>query len=299
MNNSLHFGLLTALALAACNHTDSALFSDAGVEPSSSSGGSAANQPDEQKAGTGSGAAPSNSGGSDAAASATGGTDATSSGGTSSGGQQQTAGSAGQSMTPDPAGMAGSNDGAAGSGEPQTPDPICGNGVIETGEECDDAKHAGPDGCSNDCQVVCSDWGPGTLESADHHCYNGYDAATFDGAIAACEKRGAHLASISSADENKIARMFVNDGKWIGGREDVPLTMMGSGQYGWLTGEPFTYTNWAKEEPNHLEYHCEGGSYNSRCYEHCITILGDGSWADRKCDVSDGYVCEWEPPSKP
>jgi cysteine-rich repeat protein len=298
MNTSPHFGLLTALALVACNHTDTALFSDPGAEPLSSSGGSAAHPSDDQKAGGGSGATPSNSGGSDAAA-ATGGTDAAPSAGSSSGGQPQTAGSAGQSPTPDPSGTAGANDGSAGSGEPQKPDPVCGNGVIEAGEECDDAGHTGPDGCDAECRVVCADRGPGTIKSADYHCYNGYDAANFDGAIAACEKRGAHLVTVSSADENKIARMFVNDGKWIGGREDVPLTMMGSGQYAWLTGEPFTYTNWAKEEPNRLEYHCEGGGFNSHCYEHCITILGDGTWADRKCDVSDGYVCEWEPPSKP
>jgi cysteine-rich repeat protein len=31
--------------------------------------------------------------------------------------------------------------------------PICGNGIIEAGETCDDGNYASGDGCSADCQV--------------------------------------------------------------------------------------------------------------------------------------------------
>jgi cysteine-rich repeat protein len=217
-----------------------------------------------------------------------------------SGGSSAT-GNAGEPGTPgDPRGMAGATDGAAGSGEPPIePDPVCGNGVIEGDEQCDDAGHEGQDGCDSNCKVVCSQHGAGTLESPDHHCYNGYDTAPFTGAQQACAQRGAHLATIASAEENAIARKLVNNSKWIGGLEDVAATSQGSGDYAWLTQEPFEYTNWAQGEPNRMEYHCEGGSFNAHCYEHCITLMGDGTWVDHRCDMSDGYVCEWDPPSAP
>jgi len=288
--------VLPALALAACTHTDSDLFSSSGAPSApASNGGTTPNDSNGgSQAQAGTGGTASSSGGIAADQGGTGGT-AQPSGGSS------TTGNAGDPGTPvDPTGMAGATDGAAGSGEPAiTPDPVCGNGVIEGDEQCDDAKHAGQDGCDDNCKVVCSQHGVGTLESPDHHCYNGYDAATFEGAQQACKQRGAHLATIASADENKIARMFVNDGKWIGGFEDVALMSPGTGAYGWISGEPFSYTNWAQGEPNRLEYHCNGGNFNAQCYEHCITILGDGTWADRHCDVSDGYVCEWDPPTSP
>src|SRR5262249_10386489 len=142
--------------------------------------------------------------------------------------------------------------------------------------------------------VVCSDFGAGTLESEDHHCYHGYDELAFAAAQQDCVKRGAHLATIASAAENKLARMLINNSKWLGGYEDVPPTSEGSGQYEWITGEPFTFTNWAAQEPNRMQVHCVG-NFNDRCYEHCIAILGDGTWADRLCDNVDGYVCEWDP----
>jgi hypothetical protein len=143
---------------------------------------------------------------------------------------------------------------------------------------------------------VCSQHGPGALESDDHHCYVGYNQAAFAGAQQDCVRRGAHLATISSAAENKLARALVSNSKWLGGDEDVPATSPGTGNYAWLTGEAFTFTAWGPQEPNRAASRCAGTT--ALCYEHCIVMLGDGTWADHRCDIVDGYICEWEPAGK-
>jgi cysteine-rich repeat protein len=225
-----------------------------------------------------------------------GGTSSTAAGAsTSTAGSSVDAGGTGGSTGSDTPGAAGMADGAGGSMEPPEPvEPVCGNGILEAGEECDDSAHAGEDGCDADCKVVCSDHGSDAIESEDHHCYNGYDEADFEGAQADCVERGAHLATIASATENKLVRSFVNNSKWLGGFEDVEFKTQGVGDYQWITGEALSYTSWADDEPNGARVRCLDLP-DSPCYEHCISMLGDGSWADQRCDMTDGYVCEWEP----
>jgi cysteine-rich repeat protein len=171
--------------------------------------------------------------------------------------------------------------------------PVCGNGLLEAGEQCDDAGHVGKDGCDEACKVVCADFAADAAESEDHHCFSGFDEADFDGAVTGCVKRGAHLATVSSAAENKVVRTFVNNSKWLGGREDVNASTPGTDSYGWVTGEPFTYTNWGEREPNHTKVRCSG--YEQNCYAHCVAMMGDGTWTNQSCATTDGYVCEWEP----
>jgi cysteine-rich repeat protein len=183
-------------------------------------------------------------------------------------------------------------------GKPEPPEPVCGNGKLEAGEECDDAGHEGKDGCDASCQVVCSHFGEGSVKSEDAHCYLGFDENDFEGATADCAARGGHLVSISSAAENEIVSTFVRNSKWIGGFEDVAITNPGDGLYEWVTGEPFAYENWADEEPDRAEFRCSSGGGSGvaiRCYQHCALMQGGGTWIDSRCDMADGYVCEWEP----
>jgi cysteine-rich repeat protein len=295
MKAYVRYGAVAFLCVVGCTRPDSDLFGADGSPLPRQSGGSAGTS-----SSSGSSSVDTNSGANTNADMMTGGgtttTDPLPVAGTSStagSAPQDQGGSGGSTNPPDPSGMAGMPDGAAGSPTPPA-DPVCGNGILEAGEQCDDAGHTGLDGCDADCQVVCSQHGQGTLESADHHCYHGYDQFDFTSAQQDCLKRGAHLATISSADENQIARTLTNNSKWIGGYENVGAMQPGVGDYEWLTGELFTYTNWAEQEPNHLEAHCVN-NFNAHCYEHCIVILGDGTWADRLCDTPDGYVCEWDP----
>ena len=287
MNLRLCQLLLPWLLLACTNHPDSALFNgdvptppdDGGTQGVVAGGGSASETP-----------------------TATGGTEpgagTMATGGVALGGAMPvggTASEAGSGGVDDPDAAAG-----AGAQPGTTPEPpVCGNGKLEAGEECDDAKHEGKDGCSAACQVVCSDFGEAVEASADHHCYAGYDEATFEGAQAACVKLGAHLVTIGSAAENELVSGFVRSSKFIGAFEDVGLMSEGAGQYTWITGEALSYENWSSQQPDSAGERCTSYSSNPRCFEHCGFMQGDGTWADQRCDLSDGYVCEWEPAGAP
>jgi hypothetical protein len=277
-----------ALLVAACNQGDNALFGS-DLPPVSDDGGRGGAQP---SGGTTVAAGTATSGGAGGGAGGAA--------GLPGGGKATTAGSAGRATAgapnppdpPDAAGAAGADGGVGGGMEP--PEPICGNGVIEAGEQCDGGS--GTSGCDDKCRVVCSDHGTGTVESEAHHCYKGYDEDDFDGAQQACLKLGGHLATLSTAAENKLILEFVRESKWVGGFEDVPLSSEGTGKYAWITGEAFSYTSWAEGEPDRAASRCGSSAAGGRCYEHCIAVVRDGSWMDQRCDRVDGYICEWEPP---
>jgi cysteine-rich repeat protein len=281
MRANVRLSALALLWVVACNRPDSALFDNDGSLPIESASGAGGGQ---------TAGGPSLSGG------------VANNAGTSSTTPLEPAGAAGSSGNPTAGsgnvpvdhGTAGAMDAAGGSAEPAQPTvPVCGNGLLEVGEQCDDAGHLGEDGCDEACKVACADFGTDAAESEDHHCYAGFDEADFEAAIEACKKRGAHLATVSSAAENKVVRTLVNNSKWLGGREDVSANAPGTDSYGWITGEPFTYTNWGEREPNHAKVRCSG--YEQNCYAHCVAITGEGTWVNQSCAVADGYVCEWEP----
>lgn len=288
MTANVRFSASAILLLVACNRPDADLFSDVPLPNVSTAGAGSSQATGGANSSAGSSVAAGGSAGADVAV----------------GGTTPTAGgpvgndAAGSPNPPDQQGTAGAPDGAGGQGEPDPPaQPVCGNGILEAGEQCDDSGHTGQDGCDATCKVACANFGADAAESEDHHCYNGYDSADFKGAQADCIKRGGHLATISSAAENKVVRAFVNNSKWLGGLEDVATSAKGTGNYTWLTGEPFTYTNWAEREPDQAKVRCAEvlGPIGASCYEHCVSMDGDGVWSDARCELSDGYVCEWEP----
>lgn len=293
MKSSARKVLLAAFCLAAaCSPPETAFFTE-------TNGGALGAQP--SKGGSDTGGSGSSNSGTQAGSSASGGT-TSNQGGSASGGTTSQAGSSGSragsasdaGAAADPGAAGGANGGEPGEPPVVTP-PVCGNGVIEEGEECDDGGHAGHDGCDSNCRVQCSEYDADARQSDRHHCYAGYGDLAFQDARQDCVRRKGHLATIASADENEFVQMFVNDSKWVGGFEDVAENAKGNGDYGWVSGEPFDYTNWDSGEPNREEYRCLL-RLDPRCYEHCVAILGDGSWADRRCDMADGYVCEWDPP---
>jgi hypothetical protein len=92
-----------------------------------------------------------------------------------------------------------------------------------------------------------------------------------------CENLEGHLATITSAGENEFLRAEIGGEVWLGGT-DVRV----EGQWEWITGESWSYSNWHPGEPNNLYP------------EHYLMMYGRGTWNDARGVDPRSFVCEWE-----
>ena len=108
-------------------------------------------------------------------------------------------------------------------------------------------------------------------DGGNGHWYQAVPAATYftwSAADAEAHAKGGYLVTITDASEANFVRSLItstpgvvrslsgtNIGPWIGAVKD-PTTL----QFGWCTGEPWSYTEWAAGEPT-------GASWEDRiCY---------------------------------
>ena len=118
------------------------------------------------------------------------------------------------------------------------------------------------------------------------HKYELYnESMTWESAKLFCEKKGGHLVTVSDEKENE----FVNDMRcrnlstdyqqsiWLGGSDTA-----NEGTWSWITGEPFTYSNWEPNEPN-------GGTS-----QNYLQMYSSGNWDDVQNEVGRFVVCEYD-----
>jgi cysteine-rich repeat protein len=140
---------------------------------------------------------------------------------------------------PGPGGSTASSSSGGAGGAP----PMCGNGVIEAGEQCDDDNDLTGDGCA-DCAVECS--GPDeVLDPTTFHCYLFGPSLTWQASVDACIGWGGHLAAITDEDELAFVRTHVTEQIWLGASELAEEDV-----WVWVSGEPWAYTAWLTGEPN-------------------------------------------------
>ena len=154
---------------------------------------------------------------------------------------------------------------------------------------------------------------PATAVEWNGHYYNIYnEPMSWTAAESACEALDGHLVTITSADEQAFIRSALEDDGlqkkhyWIGGtdRDNV-------GEWKWVTGEPFTYTNW--DPGNGDDHDPQPNNLAGQDYIELQTISNTGNnymtWNDM-FDSGDngsnpgdpwyyaqayfGYICEWE-----
>lgn len=116
-----------------------------------------------------------------------------------------------------------------------------------------------------------------------YYLYNLDTVTTWAQAKEYCESQGGYLATITSQEEDEFLYSYITDM----GYDSVLFGLSDTDQdnvWTWVTGEPFSYKNWASGEPNH-----QGG------YEHYGMYYEknkDGTWNDgsgKNCP----FLCEW------
>jgi len=132
--------------------------------------------------------------------------------------------------------------------------------------------------------------------SGNGHTYDiitGQTTITWDEARSAAEAMGGHLVTITSAAENAfVTDLVVNYGSgnreryWLGGYQ-INTDVEPAGNWAWVTGEDWVYSNWAAGEPNN-----GGGQQN---YLHYWPT--PGLWDDMENRaVMDSFVVEYSVP---
>jgi hypothetical protein len=96
------------------------------------------------------------------------------------------------------------------------------------------------------------------------------------------ERRGT-LASINTADENAFVYNIAGGSAWLGGYQP-PGSFEPAGGWTWTSGEPFTYADWAKGEPDNAN----GG-------ESYLQFWDGSQWNDAGASVTCPYVIEFAP----
>lgn len=108
-----------------------------------------------------------------------------------------------------------------------------------------------------------------------HSYYRSTGSMTWTDARQACLNMGGHLVTVTSpAENNFIFNLWPNG--WIGLTDEVV-----EGQWRWVTGEPFSWSNW------------NGGEPNNSNNEDYIQFVGGGKWNDLP-NTSLPYVLEFE-----
>ena len=111
-----------------------------------------------------------------------------------------------------------------------------------------------------------------------------------------CKELGGHLVTITSQEEQAaVQSIILYSGKkknyyWTGGFS------VETDKWEWTTREEFTYSNWAKGEPN-----------NDLGNEFILSVYNSGEWNDCPADgishipdmdffkiENSGFICEWE-----
>lgn len=130
-----------------------------------------------------------------------------------------------------------------------------------------------------------------TAPDGSTHRYRIYKGVpTWDEARAFCEVLGGHLATLTTPEENMFVYRFMRDNGFLTAFFGL-IDEDRSGDWQWVTGEPFEYVNWHPGEPSYSPRE----RYGMWFYKHT-----DGTWNDShfyehaKVDPGCSFVCEWD-----
>lgn len=123
------------------------------------------------------------------------------------------------------------------------------------------------------------------------HVYSIYNTPTsWEKAKLVCEQKGGHLATITSIEEQNVIEELLNYGN-LKYYSLGASNLTSSGNWEWITNEPFDFSNWADGEPNNV--------LNIENYLSVFNIDAyKGKWNDTSnfsiSGLSNGFICEYE-----
>ena len=136
------------------------------------------------------------------------------------------------------------------------------------------------------------DYLPAATAFLNGHMYVLYEGQmSWDLAQELCKMENGHLVTITSEAENELVQSMlvsgIGDGYWIGARNDNvnDYTIIGE-NYRWVTGEEFSYSDWAEGEPNAC-----GDGAEIEHYGEIRKSMGN-KWNDVKHTTKNGFILE-------
>lgn len=117
-----------------------------------------------------------------------------------------------------------------------------------------------------------------------------------------CESLGGHLATITSQEEQDKVFSYVNNNvQWYPGSSSAyaafdvffGLYRDSSGNWVWVTGEPYEYSFWADGEPSGTNWDTGVNEYYGQYY---YKWSNSGRWNDQCSRAGDNiyFLCEWD-----
>ncbi len=135
-----------------------------------------------------------------------------------------------------------------------------------------------------------------TVWSVNGHLYQVYggttswtDAAAFAGTVSVPGFHNGYLATVHSEAENNVITNLLTLPAWLGGYQPEG-ELDPNANWQWVTGEPWTYTNWDPGQPND---NLGPGS------EQYLVIYTSGMWHDYPNGTRPSFVVELNPVPDP
>lgn len=135
-----------------------------------------------------------------------------------------------------------------------------------------------------------------SIEFLGSYAYNGHQYALYGAASMLswhyakgyCEGLGGHLATITSAEEeNAIFNWYKSTSLWRSRSVYLGANNL-SGEWEWVTGEKFEYTNWHKGEPSGYDYD------KVEHYLDYYSGFTSEAWNDTNEYGANAFLCEWD-----